>query len=137
MWPSFLALHKAWWNKGVQQTYYWVVPLGITLSKSQESWTQFKKWNLHLHTLLKIFVICNHTLCNWDATACHMQLFLQLCPLFGCVCNYGATMTTFIPTFGWFLWHIIVYIWYIIIYIWYAYTHSCMCNQNRPTMIFW
>jgi hypothetical protein len=45
-------------------------------------------------------VICNHTLCNWDATACRMQLFLQLCPLFGCVCNYGATMITFIPTFG-------------------------------------
>jgi hypothetical protein len=46
------------------------------------------------------FVICNHTLCNWDATACRMQLFLQLCPLFGCVCNYGATMIAFIPTFG-------------------------------------
>jgi hypothetical protein len=45
-------------------------------------------------------VICNHTLCNWDATACRMQLFLQLCPLFGCVCNYGAAMITFIPTFG-------------------------------------
>ncbi len=82
-------------------------------------------------------IICNHTLCNWDATACRMQLFLQLCPLFGCVCNYGATMITFIPTFGWFLWYIIVYIWYTIVYIWYAYTHSCMCNQNRPTMVFW
>jgi hypothetical protein len=46
------------------------------------------------------FVICNHTLCNRDATACRMQLFLELCPLFGCVCNYGATMITFIPTFG-------------------------------------
>jgi hypothetical protein len=45
-------------------------------------------------------VICNHTTCNWDATACRMQLFLQLCALFGCVCNYGATIIAFIPTFG-------------------------------------
>jgi hypothetical protein len=30
-------------------------------------------------------------------------------PFFGCVCNYGATMITFIPTFGWFL-YILSYI---------------------------
>jgi len=89
-------------------------------------------------------VICNHYLCNWDATACRMQLSLvfyattmDFCPLFGCVCNYDAPMITFIPTFGWFLWYIIVYFWYIIVCIWYAYTHSCMCNQNMPTMVFW
>jgi hypothetical protein len=82
-------------------------------------------------------VICNHHVCNWDATTGRMQLSLvfyattmDFCPLFGCVCNYGATMITFIPTFGWFLW-------YIIVYIWYAYTHSCMCNQIMPTMVFW
>ncbi len=52
-------------------------------------------------------VICNHHVCNWDATAGRMQLCrvfyateMDFCPLFGCVCNYGATMITFIPTFG-------------------------------------
>jgi hypothetical protein len=52
-------------------------------------------------------VICNHDVCNWDATVGHMQLSLvfyattmDFRPLFGCVCNYGATMITFIPTFG-------------------------------------
>ncbi len=52
-------------------------------------------------------IICNHHVCNWDATAGRMQLSLvfyatimDFCPLFGCVCNYGATMITFIPTFG-------------------------------------
>jgi len=52
-------------------------------------------------------VICIHHVCNWDATAGRMQLSLvfyattmDFCPLFGCVCNYGATMITFIPTFG-------------------------------------
>jgi hypothetical protein len=36
---------------------------------------------------------------------------MDFCPLFGCVCNYGATIIAFIPTFGWFLWiYIIVYI---------------------------
>jgi hypothetical protein len=54
-------------------------------------------------------IICNHHVCNWDATAGCMQLSLvffsttmDFCPLFGCVCNYGATMITFIPTFGCF-----------------------------------
>jgi hypothetical protein len=77
-------------------------------------------------------VICNHHVCNWDATTGRMQLCrvfyataMDFCPLFGCVCNYGATMITFIPTFGWFLWI------YTIVYIWYAYTHSCMCNQKK------
>jgi hypothetical protein len=53
------------------------------------------------------FVICNHHVCNWDANASRMQLCrvfyataMDFCPLFGCVCNYGATMITFIPTFG-------------------------------------
>jgi hypothetical protein len=63
-------------------------------------------------------VICNHPICNWDATACRMQLCrvfyattMDFCPLFGCVCNYGATMIAFIPTFGWFVWiYTIVYI---------------------------
>jgi hypothetical protein len=63
-------------------------------------------------------VICNHPVCNWDATTCHMQLCkvfyataMDFCPLFGCVCNYGATMIAFIPTFGWFLWiYTIIYI---------------------------
>ncbi len=89
-----------------------------------------------LNTIIN-YVICNHYVCNWDAAACRMQLSLvfyattmNFCPLFWCVCNYGATMITFISTFGWFLW-------YIIVYIWYAYTHSCMCNQNRPTIVFW
>jgi len=52
-------------------------------------------------------VICNHHVCNWDATAGRMQLSLvfyattmDFCPLFGCEYNYGATMITFIPTFG-------------------------------------
>jgi hypothetical protein len=52
-------------------------------------------------------VICNHHVCNWDATACRMQLSLvfyatimDFCSLFRCVCNYGATMITFILTFG-------------------------------------
>jgi hypothetical protein len=52
-------------------------------------------------------VICNHHVCNWDATAGHMQLCkvfyataMDFCPLFGYVCNYGATMITFIPTLG-------------------------------------
>ncbi len=52
-------------------------------------------------------VIRNHHVCNWDATAGRMQLCkvfyattMDFCPLFGCVCNYGATMITFIPTFG-------------------------------------
>jgi hypothetical protein len=30
-------------NNHFQQTFPWVVPLGTTLPKSQESWTQFKK----------------------------------------------------------------------------------------------
>ncbi len=52
-------------------------------------------------------VICNHHVCNWNATVGRMQLCkvfyvttMDFCHLFGCVCNYGATMITFIPTFG-------------------------------------
>jgi len=35
----------SWQNKPTHpwQTFPWVVPLGTTLPKSQESWTQFKK----------------------------------------------------------------------------------------------
>jgi hypothetical protein len=58
-------------NNHFQQTFPWVVPLGTTLPKSKESWTQFKKsnciylyiglfdwtrWALHsppMHTLMK------------------------------------------------------------------------------------
>jgi hypothetical protein len=56
---------------------------------------------------IRDFVICNHHVYNWDATTSCMQLSLvfyaitmDFCPLFGCICNYGATMITFILTFG-------------------------------------
>jgi len=66
-----------------------------------------REHNHMVHITTRNFVICNHHVCNWDATTCCMQLSLvfyvtimDFCPLFGCVCTYGATMITFIPTFG-------------------------------------
>jgi hypothetical protein len=99
----------------------------------------FSTWGWKLIYLKAVttrnYVICNHHVCNWDATTGHMQLCkvfyaitMDFCPLFGGVCNYGVIMITFIPTFGWFL--------CILLYKFDMYTHSCMCNQNRPIMVF-
>jgi hypothetical protein len=93
---------------------------------------------LEPNTLLKILsyaIIMFATGMQLPVACNYARFFMQLQWIFGpflgvYVCNYGATMITFIQTFGWFLW-------YIIVYIWYAYTHSCMCNQNTPTMVFW
>ncbi len=53
-------------------------------------------------------VICNHHVCNWDATAGRMQLSLvfyittmDFCPLFGCVCNYRSATKGSLMNSGW------------------------------------
>ncbi len=104
-----------------------------TVSCSCDTQWISKPFASHNSSTTRNYVICNHHVYNWDATASRMQLCkvfyatkMDFCPLFGCVCNYGATMITFIPTFGWFLW-------YTIVYIWYAYTHSCMCTPSLAT----
>jgi len=50
-------------NQGERQTFPWVIPLGTTLPKSQENWTQLKKLKFHRFTYTLVYLIRLGKLC--------------------------------------------------------------------------